>query len=129
MHGIVFSFVHAVIILAVSFFVLSYATKQEAQWLKTFGLVVRIVEACQAAGVLRPGPADVEAISIWSIVHGFISLLLEGQLFHSILERYTVRQLLIFSLARVILIELTPETYAKMESLERYIYPPVSTPA
>lgn len=96
---------------------------------KTFGLVVRIVETCQNAGLLRPGPADVEAISLWSIVHGFISLLLEGQLFHSILERYTVRELLIFSLARVTLIDLTPEMYAKMETLERYIYPPLSAPA
>jgi AcrR family transcriptional regulator len=96
---------------------------------KTFGLVVRIVEECQSAGVLRPGPADVEAISIWSIVHGFISLLLEGQLFHSILERYTVRQLLIFSLARVTLVELTPERYAKMESLEEYYYSSISKSA
>jgi len=96
---------------------------------KSFGLVVRIVEDCQAAGVLRPGPADVEAISVWSIVHGFVSLLLEGQLFHSILERYTVRELLISSLAHVTLVELTPERYAKIESPKGYIYPSFSTRA
>ena len=55
MHGIVFSFVHAVIILAVSFFVLSYATKQEAQWLKTFGLVVAVLLWVSAALVFGKG--------------------------------------------------------------------------
>jgi AcrR family transcriptional regulator len=80
---------------------------------KSFELVVRISEACQAAGVLRPGPADVEAISVWSTVHGFVSLLLEGQFYHSILERYTVRELLISSLAHITLVKLTPETYGK----------------
>ncbi len=96
---------------------------------KGFGMVVRIVETCQAAGVLRPGPADVEAISVWSTVHGFVSLLLEGQIYHSILERYTVRELLISCLAHVTLVELTPESYAKMESSGIYIYPAISTPA
>jgi AcrR family transcriptional regulator len=85
---------------------------------KTFGMVVQIVEACQAAGVLRPGPADVEAISMWSMVHGFISLYLEGQIFHSILERYTMRELLISTLAHVTLIELTPQRYAQTEAFE-----------
>jgi AcrR family transcriptional regulator len=96
---------------------------------KSFGLVVQIVEACQAARVLRPGPADVEAISVWSIVHGFVSLLLEGQLFHSILERYTVRELLIASLAHVTLVDLPPERYAKTAGSGGFIYPSVSTKA
>ena len=90
---------------------------------KSYGLVIRIVETCQAAGLLRPGPVDVEAVSVWSIVHGFVSLLLEGQFYHSLLERYTVRELLISCLAHVTLIELTPETYRQMELSERYIYP------
>ena len=55
MHGIVFSFVHAVIILAVSFFVLSYATKQEVQWLKTFGLAVAVLLWVSAALVFGKG--------------------------------------------------------------------------
>ena len=55
MHGIVFSFVHVVIILAVSFFVISYATKQEAKWLKTFGLVVAVLLWVSAALVLGKG--------------------------------------------------------------------------
>ena len=90
---------------------------------KSYGLVIRIVETCQAAGLLRPGPVDTEAVSVWSIVHGFVSLLLEGQFYHSLLERYTVRELLISCLAHVTLIELTPETYKKLELSDRFIYP------
>lgn len=90
---------------------------------KSYGLVVQIVETCQAAGLLRRGPVDVEAVSVWSIVHGFVSLLLEGQFYHSLLERYTVHDLLISCLSHVTLIELTPEIYQKMESSQSHIYP------
>lgn len=96
---------------------------------KSYGLVVQIVERCQAAGLLRPGPVDVEAVSVWSIVHGFVSLLLEGQFYHSILERYTVRELLISCLAHITLIELTPETYQQIESSQCSIYPILPRPA
>lgn len=87
---------------------------------KSFGLVTRIVEACQTAGILRPGPADVTAISVWSNVHGFVSLLLEGQLFHSVLERYTVRELLIFSLSQITLVDLSPEKFEATRSTVKY---------
>ncbi|MBN1375735.1 MAG: TetR/AcrR family transcriptional regulator [Dehalococcoidia bacterium] len=88
---------------------------------KSFGLVTHTVESCQAAGILRQGPANVTAISVWSIVHGFISLLLEGQVFHSVLERYTIRELLIFSLSQVTLIELTPEKYENLKLLSEQV--------
>jgi len=96
---------------------------------KSFSQLVRIVENCQAAGLLRPGPSDVEAINVWSMVHGFVSLLLEGQFYHTILERFTVRDLMISSLGHITLVELAPETYEKMVSSERYIYPSISKSA
>lgn len=92
---------------------------------KSYELVVQIVESCQAAGFLRPGPVDVEAVSVWSIVHGFVSLLLEGQFYHSLLERYTVRELLISCISHITVIELTPEIYEKMGPSGKYIYPAV----
>jgi len=55
MHGIVFAFVFAVIILAVSFFVLSFSVKQEAQWLKTFGFTVAVLLWISAALVFGKG--------------------------------------------------------------------------
>jgi AcrR family transcriptional regulator len=67
----------------------------------SFRLVVILVERCQAAGVLRPGPADEMAFSVWSIVHGFIALILEGQISHVILQRYPLKELLVRTLNQV----------------------------
>jgi AcrR family transcriptional regulator len=70
---------------------------------KSFGEVVKIVGECQAAGLLRSGPVDVMAVSVWSIVHGFASLLIEGQISHTVLDRLTVRELLEVSLDQLTL--------------------------
>lgn len=59
----------------------------------SFQQVVDLVSLCQAAGVLPEGPADVMAVSTWSLVHGFASLLLERQISHTILERYSLKEL------------------------------------
>jgi AcrR family transcriptional regulator len=75
---------------------------------KNFQLLVELVEACQAARVLKPAAADEMAVSIWSLVHGFSSLLIEGLVSHVILDRLTVRELLIFTLNQVTMVELTP---------------------
>ncbi len=75
---------------------------------KSFGEVTRIVEACQASGLLRPGPVDMLAVSVWGIVHGFASLLIAGQISHTLLDRMTVREMLIFSLDQITLTPLHP---------------------
>lgn len=64
--------------------------------LKNFGLLVNMVKSCQADGLLAPEPADAVAVSLWSLVHGFVMLLLEGQISHTLLDRMSVRKLLIF---------------------------------
>ncbi len=69
---------------------------------RTFALVVALTADCQAAGVLRPGPPDLAAVAVWSLVHGFVSLLLEGQISHSQLDRWTTRQMLDACLGQVI---------------------------
>jgi len=93
---------------------------------KSFGQIIQIVENCQAAGLLRPGPSDVEAINVWSMAHGFVSLLLEGQIYHTILERFTVRDLMISALGHLTLVELTPQNYATLAASEAYTFPAVS---
>ena len=82
---------------------------------KTFGLVVRIVEDCQAAGILKPGPADVSAVSVWSIVHGIATLLIEDQISHTVLDRMSVRELLLFALNQVTLVGLSAEQFPPSE--------------
>jgi len=44
-------------------------------------------------------------------VYGFASLWLEGQISHSVLDRLTVRELLIFLLNQVTLVELTADMF------------------
>ena len=62
---------------------------------ENFSQLLKVVEACQQTGVLKSGSSDVVAVSVWSTVHGFTSLLLEGQISHTVLEKASLKDLLI----------------------------------
>jgi AcrR family transcriptional regulator len=83
---------------------------------KSFGEVVGIVEACQASGLLRTGPVDILTVSVWSIVHGFASLLIEGQISHTVFDRMTVREMLIFTLNQITLVQLVLQEFTDLGS-------------
>jgi hypothetical protein len=70
---------------------------------RNFQLVKMIVEANQASGQLRSGPSEMVALSAWGIVHGFVMLLLEGQIPHAVLEQISLRKLLEFQLSQIML--------------------------
>jgi AcrR family transcriptional regulator len=61
---------------------------------QNFSQLVKIVEICQQAGVLKSGSSDVVAVSVWSTVHGFTSLLLEGQISKTVLDKSSLKDLL-----------------------------------
>jgi AcrR family transcriptional regulator len=82
---------------------------------ESFKLVVELVEACQKAGVLNQGPSDLMAASVWGLVHGFVSLVLEGQISHTLLDRYSLRDMLIFSLNQITKVEIDPQAFAHAE--------------
>jgi AcrR family transcriptional regulator len=63
---------------------------------KNFHQVVKIVEICQGAEILKSGDSDLIALSLWGTVHGFISLLLEGQISHTILEKASLKDILVY---------------------------------
>lgn len=65
---------------------------------KTFKLVVEVVQACQNADILPTAPADLMAVSVWGQVHGIISLALEGQVSHTVLDRHSIQDLVLFSI-------------------------------
>jgi AcrR family transcriptional regulator len=67
----------------------------------TFQLLIETTKACQSAGVLKAGPVEMTAIGIWSIVHGFVCLLLENQIPHSIIKKLNTKQMVIFLLTRI----------------------------
>jgi len=68
---------------------------------KTFERVVEIVRVCQDAGILRSAPSELIAVSLWGQVHGIISLALEGQITHRVLDRFTLRDILLFAISRM----------------------------
>jgi AcrR family transcriptional regulator len=68
---------------------------------KTFERVVDIVRSCQNAGVLRPGPSELLAVSVWGQVHGITSLILEGQITHRVLGRFPLRKILLFAISQM----------------------------
>ena len=69
---------------------------------KNFEAVRRIAAHCQEDGVFGPGADDIIALSVWSAVHGLISLLQQGQVSSNLLDRYTPRELLLSSLDQLI---------------------------
>jgi AcrR family transcriptional regulator len=79
---------------------------------KSFRLVVELVEAGQRAGILNEGPADLVAVSVWGLVHGFVSLILEGQISHTLLERYSLKEMLILSLNQITAVDIDPQPFA-----------------
>jgi AcrR family transcriptional regulator len=78
---------------------------------KAFRLVVGVTEACQQAGILKPGPPDQMAVSLWSTVHGFTALILEGQLSSSLAERRNLRKMLIFVLDQITIVPIDASAF------------------
>jgi AcrR family transcriptional regulator len=79
---------------------------------QTFALVVDIVAQCQQAGILRRGAPDLAAVSAWSLIHGFVTLLMEKQISHTVLDRFTVREMFIYTLNQITLVELDAIAFA-----------------
>jgi AcrR family transcriptional regulator len=71
-----------------------------------------LMERCQAAGILVPGDPDLTAIGVWGLVHGFVSLVLEGQVSHKVAGRYSTREMLIACLGQVTRMPIDPGTFA-----------------
>lgn len=69
---------------------------------KTFELVVGIVQACQKAGILHAASPEMIAVAIWGQVHGIVSLALEGQISHSVLDHHTVQDIVLLSVEQMI---------------------------
>lgn len=70
---------------------------------KTFKLVVEVVQACQNAGVLPTAPANLMAVSVWGQVHGIVSLALEGQISHTLLEKKNIESIVSFAMEQTLI--------------------------
>ena len=68
---------------------------------KTFKLVVEVVQACQSAAILPAAPADLMAVSVWGQLHGIVSLALEGQVPHTVLDRHNIQEIVSFAIGQM----------------------------
>jgi AcrR family transcriptional regulator len=73
---------------------------------QNFRQLVEIVEHCQNTNILKAGPSDLAAVSVWGVVHGLIMLVLEGQISHLVLDQYSLREVLLFALNQITLSKL-----------------------
>lgn len=60
----------------------------------SFDTLVALVQAGQETGVVDPGPPDIAALGLWSLVHGLVSLLI-GRQVPQRLRKTDVRELLL----------------------------------
>jgi len=79
---------------------------------KNYGVLRALVVRCQAAGILNPGEPDLVAVGVWGLVHGFVSLVQEGQVSSSVLSHYSLREMLIFTLNQISRVKIDPQGYA-----------------
>ena len=70
---------------------------------KTFHRVVDIVCACQAAGLLRSTPPEITAVTVWGQIHGIVSLILEGQVSHTVLDQFEIRDIVLFAMDQLLI--------------------------
>jgi AcrR family transcriptional regulator len=70
---------------------------------KTFQRVVDVVRACQEAGIMRATSAEMMAVAVWGQVHGIVSLALEGQISHSVLDGRKIQDVVAFAVEQMIL--------------------------
>jgi AcrR family transcriptional regulator len=70
---------------------------------KTFSRVVDVIRACQDAGLLRSAPPEITAVAVWGQIHGIISLILEGQISHTVLDQFEPREIILFALDQILI--------------------------
>ena len=70
---------------------------------KTFRRVVDVVRACQEVGILSSTPSEMMAVAVWGQVHGIVSLALEGQISHSVLDSHEIQDIVAFAVEQMVL--------------------------
>ena len=78
---------------------------------KNFGVVRQLITRCQSAGILDPGEPDLVTVGVWGLVHGFVSLLQEDQVSHAVIDHYSLREMLIFTLNQISHVKINPQEF------------------
>lgn len=75
---------------------------------KNFQFLTDLMQRCQREKILHDGDPDVLAVSVWSLVHGFVALLLERQIPSSVLDEYELKVLLCQVINQITLFTISP---------------------
>lgn len=70
---------------------------------KTFDRVVDVVRTCQEAALLRSAPPEIIAVTVWGQIHGIVSLMLEGQISHTVLDQFELRDIVLFAIDQMLI--------------------------
>jgi AcrR family transcriptional regulator len=76
---------------------------------KTFARVVSVVKDCQLAGVLGQDSPEVVAVTLWGQLHGLVSLFIEGQISHTVMDQHSLQEMFIFALSQFVRVEIPLE--------------------
>lgn len=76
---------------------------------KNFSLITDIVLRCKEVGIFGPEPEDLLAQSLWGSVHGMISLIQQGQVSSTVLNRCTPTELIFFTLNQMTRVEISAQ--------------------
>ena len=63
-----------------------------------------IIERCREAGILNTSDTDAElqAVSLWGVIHGLVSLMIQGQVPSSLMKKTKPKDLVIAALQQVV---------------------------
>jgi len=70
---------------------------------RTFQRVVDVVRACQEAGIMRNTSSEMMAVAAWGQVHGIVSLALEGQISHTVVDGHAIHDMVSFAVEQMLL--------------------------
>ncbi len=76
---------------------------------KTFNEIRQLILRCQKSGIIKPGNPDLAAVTIWGLVHGFVTLIQESMVSHTVTDRFSRRKMLLLSLNHVLIKPLTTD--------------------
>ena len=71
---------------------------------KSLTALQKIIAECQVAGILSPSEysAEVDAISLWGLIHGLVSLVIEGQISSNLMKRTPPKDMIIAAFQQVV---------------------------
>lgn len=78
---------------------------------KNFSLIKDIVVRCRDVGIFKEESEELLAQSLWGAVHGMVSLISQGQVSSTVLDHYSPRDLIFFTLNQMTLIDLDPGNF------------------